>query len=450
MPLYANNVKIKTRICDGQFVMPVVEEHEDGHTGPPPPLPEHPSRPGLVQPFNVRVTTFSMRMPELPHDAACQELWVSKDRYGTYKLVHDNLISYQRVDLDLGAIRDKVELPTVGPLDDLWWKVRAVNGAGYTDGEAIRDTWTVSRPFGEGLIAGYQGYLFADQANASSLYEDYYIINETAFGGSFSARVGGDIVMKAYRCRIPQGAYLEVISDYWVGQVSNNRAYYSISYKPDLQPGASSIVDHPTGTVWSFVSKDKTVRCGRSTRFETYGSNVDAGNFGKLEVSRWVQGFRHGATLVGFYGDDRSVYAARSVDEGRTWTSATELAAEVPVIDGIKALAGVRSKNGYFLIYGVASIASISSDTPAQLGYEPGDVVCAVLKESQQGLVLSGVTKIKAGADTELPVADVIGLHESAQGLLLVALEGEDTAIYRSTDQLSTLTRVKKPAAKES
>lgn len=447
--------KFKTRICDGQHVPAVVEPYPEGRKPPANPEEKLPEVPGLPRPFNVRLESLTIRTPEmLPKRATSFALMVCIDRFGEYKPLAEDLDANEVITVLRGEVEDLLdhEFPDaselVSPMDLIWFKMRAINADGHTDGEAIRDTWPVHRGTPRGsddeswITAGYESYKFLDQQIVTDLSEQYYTINESVSGGFFSVNYGGDVVCPAYKCRLPPGCMLRIIHDYWVGQFSDNDIYYSLSYKPRDTAGNDALWDFPTGTLWSFIARDGDLLCGRSTRVETFRNDRDSGTFqiaGK-QTPALLKAFRSGATLLVLAATYNEMFAARSYDEGRTWVEATQK--ETPMITGIKALAAVKDRNGCILVYGV-----VNPGNGVEKKYDAGDAVRVLLKESVEGLGVQSISKIAAGKDTVLPKDNILGLLETNGGHLLLALENQNTGLYRSTDGLDTFTKVPEPKA---
>lgn len=413
--------KFKTRICDGQYVPVAIEpdQPENELTDPAPPLPARPAVPNL---HNVRVTSLSIAMPPLPERADTLALLVSNERAGEYAEVQSGLAPGQVISVDVGDLGFHSVNHGVAATELPWWRVRADGPGGSTLGPAMRDIWTHTQNDGT-QDTGYKGYLFADSDRATGFYEQSLILNTSAFGGNFAVQLGADWYSPAYRCALPSGAFMEIISDAWVGQLSDNDIYYSIAYKEGgVKP--VSLFDRRVGTLWTLGVRDGQVQCTRSRKLENHDFGVDGGIVLPGTATTYLGLLRWGATLYCVVHVDGSVKLVESIEESLLWKDPLVITTDVTVL-------GHQISRDGATVYIVGKAGATNGDITA------GDLVRVIVR-----LEKDGVKVTKETIKSTLPENQVAGLLRDGSTLYYVSADSDGIRIFQSTDEMVTWTEL--------
>jgi hypothetical protein len=263
--------RFKTRVVNATPIPIVIEPDPlavfKTYPVPVAPLPDAPSYCHLI---GYRTQSITARMPAtLPARATSYTLQIAAG--GNLSPLEDTWIDFA-MGLQPGDER-LVPAAAVGESDAerLWFRLKAVNAAGSSRGPAHRDapqTW-----FNAIQLGGYQGWHAgyvpgegppSPYHEAGSGYQE--IGAQVSIGGQIIGRWSGPI----YKCELPAGAIIKIISDKWApASTIRNKFTFAVSYKPGGV--VESAVQHPEiGKTFYLYKGSGDVRLGRSSRREGY------------------------------------------------------------------------------------------------------------------------------------------------------------------------------------
>lgn len=266
--LATSDHKFKTRICDGQILPPVIEPYAAGDPQPSRANDQVPAIPEQPRFWNVKVTDMRVQAPPMPEKATSLKLQWAASRNGPWTTADggDNLSAGAHIDVHVTNLGFSSNNRAVAATELIWWRAVAVNASGETAGPAVRDIWNGAGVRSDlngqlAMISGYEGYKYADAEHPTVFYEQSFVEDTSASGQNFGVRLTGTWVSPLYKCNIPGNAYLDIISDAWVGQISNNDIYYSVGRKAG--GGFDATRDSATGCFWGLYGASGDLRIVR-------------------------------------------------------------------------------------------------------------------------------------------------------------------------------------------
>ena len=431
-----NAGKIKTRICDGEPV-PVAIEAQN-----PPRVPSvapQPGDPGVPSIFFVQSTSLRVKMPALPERATHFSLLAtggnSIPAAADFKVLDE--------DMQPGQERD-ISAPEVGETDSkrIWVLARAHGPSGTYDGAAIRDADTelafasdpVTKISKLTQVKGYKGYLYATNPRATEYYETTaYDINRQNTEGNFNINIGTDWISPAYRCHIPDGALLKIISDYWVGRINANDIYYSISFKPAAKAGRGLCIaqDGRVGERWYFYVKDAKVRIAFTAHNGNFAASLEDAVVVEAAPTA-MQAFRVGATLWFIYEAASKIHLTRSLDEGDNWKEPQVMLENMNLLG-----AEVSDDGGTIYLYLRSTSVRDGLDVPVETRIEQGTLCRALIHIEPDGKYKGGALEKVQGDVTDF--GSNLTLKRIGQTFFLLAEQSNMIFVRRSTDELKTL-----------
>jgi hypothetical protein len=447
--------KFKTRICDGQFLSPLVEPHYGGHSGN-----SNPMAPGVVRFWNVKVTTMTVKAPVMPSGAVSMDLQWSRDRYENFEPFAVNVASEASINLNVSGLGISSGNRDISATELVWVRAVARGADGIpVPGDAVRDTWPTV--FGTTQVRGYEGWRYVD-IKTRTVFSEQSLIQNPGGSGVLVVRVHPEWGSPSfgYNCHIPVGAYWDIISDYWVGTLSNNDIYYSLAWKPG-GVGAKTLRDSRLGSQWVIKPHNLKLNIARQltlngfaepTQFE---GTVYDGPLRNYTVAR------DSARLVALVDPGfgaRGFVVVVSKDEGQTWKQYDVVDKGHNMTSNTELITSAYRDNK-LIVYGRATV-DFSGPTGG-VAYEEktikeGDVVRMVLTGSKQATSLAtgevvnvekwemtSRTRIIPFTDGDvLPKTGIISLATMDARLLLTTQEGTKTVLRISKDDLATVTRV--------